>query len=115
MTICNGMKTPIPHPYSEERIIALKEIIKQERKSIKEVYSGADDIQGLACGSRFNDDDIVLWTMQSADQSKLFEKGDNAAVRDALTNCMSRDYYYLFEKDWGRPDSETDDDAEAEE
>lgn len=108
-TICNGMICPVPHPYSEERIATLKEIIKQEREDIKSVYLGADHTNMLACGYRFGNDDIVLWTMQSANQEKLFENGDNAAVRDALTNCMSRDYWYMFEKDWGTPDPETDD------
>lgn len=100
MTICNGLVSPLPNKYSEERISELKKIIKAEREKILSVYSGADHVNELMCGNRFNDDEDVISTMESANQEKLFEKGDSYAVRDALTNCMSRDYWYTYEKDY---------------
>ena len=50
--------------------------------------------------TRFNNDnDVIIYLEQRADQDKLFEKGDRAAVQEALLNCAELDYYYYYEDD----------------
>ena len=96
-TICNGYKLPHVEFTSEERA-RLTNVIHEEREKLRQPV---DRDLMLYCGDRFEDDDSVLWTMESADRGRLFAQGDHNAVRDALLDCMSRDYWYKFEKDWG--------------
>ena len=96
-TICNGIRIPrVAFDVKDtERLI---KVIHEERENMRQK---TDHDLGLYCGDRFEDDEVVISTMESADRERLFARGDHAAVRDALVNCMSRDYWYRFEKDWG--------------
>lgn len=100
-TLCNGMGGPNPR-YSQEKVNELIPVINEVRKELREKYQLPDHDARLMCGWRFNDDDIVISTMEACfNQKRLFERGNKEAARDALINCMDRDYWYMFEKDWG--------------
>lgn len=96
-TICNGYRIPCK-AYSPERTKALIDIIHEEREKLRQDVNRKEM---LYCGTRFEDDEQVILRMESADQEKLFANGDHEAVIDALYECMSADYWYRFEKDWG--------------
>lgn len=112
-TICNGVVTPREY-YSKSKVEELVPLIESIRNDLFKEYPSASHDLMVVCGSRFNDNELVIATMESvSDQEKLFEKGNRSAVRDALFNCMSRDYWYMFEKDWGDSDEYyTDDDVD---
>lgn len=95
-TVCNGYTIP-RKAYDAERTRQLIEIIHEEREKLRQ---DVNEEERLYCGFRFGDDDQVIARMESADQDKLFAKGDHEAVIDALYECMKADYWYQFEKDW---------------
>lgn len=51
-----------------------------------------------ACGQNNQD---VIDRLESADQKKIRKAGWDIAIRSALFDCMSADYYYTFKKDYG--------------
>ncbi|MBQ0113386.1 MAG: hypothetical protein KBT03_09675 [Bacteroidales bacterium] len=114
-TICNGIRTP-RLAYTKEKREELLPVIESVRKSLREEYPSASHDMLVVCGSRFEGTERVFAVMESVkDQDKLFEKGNRAAVRDALLECMRADYDYMFEKDWGDSDEYyTDDDVDEE-
>lgn len=100
MTICNGTCSPTKVKYSKAKIRQLLPIIEEQRKILA---SEIVDIhkEKMFCGIRTMNNSHIIWTMESANQEKLFANGIIEAVRDALLNCMDCDYYYRYEKDWG--------------
>lgn len=100
MTVCNGTCSPTKVKYSKARIKQLLPIIEEQRKILASEISDIHK-EGRLYGIRTNDNSHIIWTMESANQEKLFANGDIEAVRDAITNCMENDYYYRYEKDWG--------------
>ena len=114
-TLCNGMASPRPC-YSAERVNQLIPAINQAREDLKKEYPQADHEARLLCGWRFNNDDIVIATMESCfNQKRLFARGDKEAARDALINCMDRDYWYAYDKDYGADEHAYDDGQDCEE
>lgn len=99
MTICNGTCSPCKK-YTKKRIAQLTPIIERERRRLISEIMDIHRSQ-LLYGMKTKSNERVIWTMESANQEKLFAKGDVEAVRDALLNCMELDYYYRYEKDWG--------------
>lgn len=113
-TLCNGMASPRPC-YSQEKVNHLIPVINEVRKELKQQYPEADHDARLVCGWRFNNNDIVIATMESCfNQKRLFDRGEKEAARDALINCMDRDYWYMYDKDWGFEDVHYDDDVDEE-
>lgn len=108
----NGMQSPRPNPLSDEQ----KEIIKQKLPAAREVMkkefdaSHNDDLQ-LFAGHRFNNDDDVIWRIESITPERLAGRDPTSEdiIYDALYDCADADYYYQFEKDWGAPESDYDD------
>lgn len=94
-------KIPVIAHYSAERVAELKKIIAEEREVFKKKYPFWKMQEArVMFYTRFNNDnDVIIYLEQRADQDKLFEKGDRAAVQEALLNCAELDYYYYYEDD----------------
>ena len=94
-------KIPVIAHYSAERVAKLKKIIAEEREVFKKKYPFWKMQEArVMFYTRFNNDnDVIIYLEQHSDQDKLFEKGDRAAVQEALLNCAELDYYYYYEDD----------------
>lgn len=94
-------KIPVFAHYSAERVAELKKIIAEERKVFKAKYPfwKRQEVRIMLYTRFNNDNDVIMYLEQHADQDKLFEKGDRVAVQEALLNCAERDYYYYYEDD----------------
>ena len=100
-TLCNGLRHPRPC-YTEDKRQELIETAQSVRDELRQEYPDPNHDDMVYCGWRFDNDDDLIATLESCiDQKNLFANGNEWAVRDALLNCMSRDYWYRFEKDWG--------------
>lgn len=93
MTICNGTRSDAIR-YSEKEKGELIPIIEKVRKKYSLV---CDHDKRLFTGTRSKNNESIISTMESANQSELFKMGKEIAVLDAYINCMERDYYYQFE------------------
>ena len=114
-TLCNGFRNPRPvyDIQRRENLIDMAQIVREE---LTQEYPTADHDEMLYRGWRFDNDDTLIATLESCiDQEKLYQYGDSWAVRDALLDCMSRDYYYTYEKDWGYEYGDYDDGQDCEE
>ena len=87
--------------YSGKKVNDLKPMIKKVRDDILKEFGGRDDEKGIFAGNRFNDDDSVIARLESMNQAEIKRIGWEQAIRSALVDCMSSDYYYTFEKDYG--------------
>lgn len=101
--LCNGIKSPRVH-YSEAKKKALIPMIEKTRQDLLKEVGVRDDKTELFAGNRFNDNDSVFARLESANQDNVIFAGWHQAIRCALLDCMSSDYYYLFEKDYGGVD-----------
>ena len=98
--ICNGIVSP-RKCYSQKKANELKPMIKKVRAALLKEFGGRDDEKMIFAGLRFNDDDSVIARLESANQDLIKRYGWEQAIRSAMIDCMSSDYYYTFEKDYG--------------
>ena len=113
--LANGMQSPIPNPLTDEQ----KEIIKQKLPAARELMKKEFDMDnfsmmhklGLMDGHKFYNDDAVLWRIESITPERLAGKDPTSEdiIYDALYDCADSDYWYMYEKDWGAPESYYDD------
>ena len=77
--------------WGSDSIQLFKDIVPELRKQYK-----PDDIELM--GTRFNNDNFVLFRMQEAVTEKQFKAEPLTSVTHALSECASRDHYYATEK-----------------
>lgn len=83
--------------------------ISQKRKQLEKEIDKRDDDRCLYLGNRFYSDDVVKQRIIKAKERSLEKFYGKDVIRAALLDCASADYYYMFEKDWGYEERETDD------
>lgn len=86
--------------YSGKKIKDLAPLIEKVRQELLKNYSGRDDSKRIFTGNRFKSDSSVIARLESMNQTEIKEVGWEQAIRSALVDCMSADYYYLFEKEY---------------
>lgn len=105
--LANGLHWPKPNPLTDEQKQSIIQKLPAARELMqKEFNIQHDDELQLFAGHRFNSDDDVIARIESISPERLAEKDPTSEdiIYDALYDCASADYYYQFEKDWGRPE-----------
>lgn len=96
----NGMASPYTK-YSAEKVNEIKDLLKDLRSQVEAEFDGMSHDEQLFAGSRFKDDEMIIWRMASAVKENDLPTDLTPVVREALLDAASSDYYYNFEKDWG--------------
>ena len=113
--LANGMQSPIPNPLTDEQKQAIIAKLPAARATMEKEFdiSRNDDLQ-LFAGTRFNNDDDVIWRIESISPERLAGRDPTSEdiIYDALYDCADSDYYYMFDKDWGTPDYDDGDSDE---
>lgn len=98
--ICNGCASN-RKKYTTRRVAKLLPIIHRQRQAIIDKFGTCNNVRKMFAGLRFQNNQDVIDRLESADQKKIRKAGWDVAIRSALLDCMSADYYYTFEKDYG--------------
>lgn len=98
--ICRYWICGIEHlPEKTENLI--KELLPECRQELCDKYKGLEHDVYLSQGWRFKDDEMALDRMRThweKLEKKYIDMKDR--IKDALIDCMSADYYYIWEKEW---------------
>ena len=86
--------------YSGKKVNDLSPMIERVRQELLKNYSGRDDSKRIYTGNRFKSDSSVIARLESMNQAEIKRIGWEQAIRSALVDCMSSDYYYMFEKEY---------------
>ena len=86
--------------YSGKKVKDLSPMIEKVRQELLKNYSGRDDAKRIYTGNRFQSDSSVIARLESMDQAEIRRVGWEQAIRSALIDCMSADYYYLIKKEY---------------
>ena len=113
--LANGMRSPIPNPLTDEQ----KQVIIQKLPAARELMKKEFEMDnfnmmhelGLMDGTRFYNDEDVIWRIESITPERLAGRDPTSEdiIYDALYDCADSDYWYMYEKDWGAPESYYDD------
>lgn len=99
--VCNGWKTPRKR-YGKRLIRRIERAYPQQQQWIRNYCENHNEhYSNLWFGMRCKNINDTIIRMESANQRKLRKLGLKKAIRNALIDCASSDYYYMFEKDWG--------------
>lgn len=100
--VCNGICSD-RKKFNKEEIDLIKKELPAQRIMIVERFGTVNHNEMTMAGLRFKDDQDVIFAME-----KEAENAKNLSLEQfiqyALYDCMVRDYYYMFEKDYGGDD-----------
>lgn len=100
--VCNGICSD-RKKFNKAEIELIKKELPAQRIMIVARLGTVNHNEMTMAGLRFKDDEDVISTMETA-----AEKAKNLSleqfIQSALYDCMGRDYYYMFEKDYGGND-----------
>lgn len=69
--------------------------------------------RGVLKGHRFNDDELMLWRLESNATESQFLADPLGLVMRALQGAAEADWYYAYEKDYGREDEPYENESEC--
>ena len=105
---CNGCICPTPELSFDTRELLLSRIDKCRNRMVR-MFGNRNDNKQLYSGIRFENDETVLARISSAyKEQEITLSNRNKILIDALYDCMSADYYYTFEKDYGEEENASD-------
>ena len=94
--LCNGCNWPRTI-YDQRKIKSLVPMIKKVRNDLIKEFGCRNDDLRIFAGNSFNDDNSVIARLESENQDEIKNVGWEPAIRAALVDCMSSDYYHTFE------------------
>ncbi len=88
-------------PYSDNAVKRLNELTDIRRDIFKKEYAFALIRRNdLYMGTRFNDDEKILWVLESKIAEYEFMLTPERYIDNVLLGAAETDYYYQFEKEW---------------
>lgn len=100
VNVCNGVVVPRKR-YSLEKVESIKKMIPLCRQNLLNEFGDLDHDKNIYAGSRFNDDDSIIARLESVvDQNVIRDVGWEQAIRGALIDAMTADYWYQFEEEY---------------
>ena len=100
VNLCSGVVVPRKR-YSLEKIESIKKMIPLCRQNLINEFGSLDHDRHIFAGTRFNDDEAIITRLESVlDQNVIRDIGWGQAIRGALIDAMSADYWYKFEKEY---------------
>jgi hypothetical protein len=95
-----GMKIGAKH-YSDNAVKRLNGLIDDRRTRFKAEYAFALKKRNeLYIGSRFNDNEKILWVLESKVNEYKFMLTPELYIDNVLLGAAEADYYYTLEKQW---------------
>jgi hypothetical protein len=95
-----GMKVGAKH-YSDNAVKRLNELIDKRRELFRAEYAFAlKQRNDLYIGSRFNDNEKILWVLESKIDEYKFMLTPELYIDNVLLGAAESDYYYTYEKEW---------------
>lgn len=92
---CHGI-SGLPHRWSGPAIVKAISMFDGQRWR----FNLTTTKEEIELGRRYNDNETVLLTLQSAVEEEKFLKYPFSWIRAALLDCAERDYHYSHEKKW---------------
>ena len=89
--------------YSQKAFDLALSKIDENRKIVKREFLKDEVLnhdRSLFVGRRFNNDEDILWVLQSNVNEKEFLSDSDFHLRRILAGALSADYYYTYEKEW---------------
>lgn len=94
-----GYKINAKH-YSDKAIKQLNSLVDKRRKIFEQEYSFSINNNNLYLGSRFNDNEKILWVLESKITEYEFMLTPEIFIDKVLLGAAESDYYYTTEKEW---------------
>jgi hypothetical protein len=95
-----GIKIDAKH-YSSKAIDTLTHLIQDRRELFKKEYAHALKFQrDIYLGTRFKDDEKILWVLESKVDEYKFMLTPELYIDNVLLGAAEADYYYQFEKEF---------------
>lgn len=99
---CNGWSSDRAR-FSKETVDFVQKMLLSTKTLFETEYCRAIGFGGeYELGIRYKSLDSIITTLESAVSEQDFLHCPTDWIMAALKDCASRDYYYKYEKDWGR-------------
>lgn len=89
--------------YSKETLADIKKSLPKARKSFEtknKISKNLNQDKELYTGTKYDDDDNIIWALESSVKEDEFKKAKDAYLQDVLRYAAEGDYYYRFEKEY---------------